>query len=64
MLATTDAVVRWMDEDVPMPSIWIVLAAAVTAINLRLILPIVGAFLGIGKGPVAHRDSRHRPSSV
>jgi hypothetical protein len=36
-----------------MPSIWIILAAVVGAINLRLIIPAVGAFLGVRRWSVA-----------
>jgi hypothetical protein len=64
MLAITDVVDRRVAEDVGMPSIWIVLAAVVGATNIRLMAPIVAAFLGIGKASAAHRASRHRPSSV
>jgi hypothetical protein len=64
MPATTDEAIRRVAEDVGMPSIWIVLAVLVGAINLRLMAPIVAAFLGIGNASAAHRASRHRPSSV
>jgi hypothetical protein len=40
-----------MAEDVGMPSLWMILVAAVAAINLRLIVPAVLAFLGIWKPP-------------
>jgi hypothetical protein len=40
-----------MTEDVRMPSLWMILVAAVAAINLRLIVPAVLAFLGIWKPP-------------
>ena len=42
-----------------MPSIWIILAAAVGAINVRLMVPVLAAFFGFGKWSVAHRRSRH-----
>jgi hypothetical protein len=38
---------RQMGEYVRMPSIWIVIAVVVAAINLRLIVPAILAFLGI-----------------
>jgi hypothetical protein len=34
-----------------MPSVWIVLAGLVGAINLRLIIPGIAAFFGIGRWP-------------
>jgi hypothetical protein len=40
-----------MADDVRMPSIWVLAATAVAAINLRLIVPGVMAFLGIWKPP-------------
>jgi hypothetical protein len=43
-------------EDVLMPSLWIIAAATVGAINVRLIAPGVAAFLGIWTPP-------ERPSS-
>jgi hypothetical protein len=36
-----------------MPSIWILIAGFVAAINLRLIIPGVLAFLGIWKPPAS-----------
>jgi hypothetical protein len=59
MPATTDEAIRRVAEDVGMPSIWIIIAAAVGAINVRLMIPVVAAFFGIGKRSVAHRRSRH-----
>ena len=32
-----------------MPSIWVIAGAAVAAINLRLLLPGVAAFFGVGR---------------
>jgi hypothetical protein len=52
-----------MVEDVPMPSIWIILAAVVGAINLRLMIPVVSAFLGIGKWSVPRERGRHATTS-
>jgi hypothetical protein len=49
MPPTTDVFRRGVPEDVDMPSIWIILAAAVGAINLRLIIPAVTAFFGFGR---------------
>ena len=43
-----------------MPSIWIILAAAVGAINLRLMIPGIAAFLGIGKWSVSREHSSHQ----
>jgi hypothetical protein len=42
-----------------MPSIWIILAAAVGAINLRLMIPGIAAFFGIGKWSVSRERGRH-----
>jgi hypothetical protein len=42
-----------------MPSIWIILAAAVAAINLRLMIPGVAAFLGVGRWSVGYQRRRH-----
>lgn len=56
MLWTTDVVQAWLTEDVRMPSFWIITAAVVGAINVRLIAPGVAAFLGIWKPPAP----RHR----
>jgi hypothetical protein len=41
-----------------MPSIWIILAAAVGAINLRLLIPGVAAFFGVGRWSAASERSR------
>jgi hypothetical protein len=38
-----------------MPSIWLLIVAVVAAINLRLIVPGVLAFLGVWKRPAALR---------
>jgi hypothetical protein len=62
MLNTTDVVPACVAEDDYMPSIWIIVAAAVGAINVRLMAPIVLAFFGIGKSSVAHERSRHLPT--
>ena len=59
MPATTDEARRCVAEDVGMPSIWIIVAAAVGAINLRLMIPGIAAFLGIGKWSVSRERSRH-----
>jgi hypothetical protein len=40
-----------MADNVDMPSIWLLIVAAVAAINLRLIVPGVMAFLGVWKPP-------------
>jgi len=40
-----------MAEDVGMSSVWVALIVVVAAINLRLIVPGVMAFLGIWKPP-------------
>jgi hypothetical protein len=40
-----------MADYVGMPSIWVLIVAVVAAINLRLIIPAVMAFLGIWKPP-------------
>jgi hypothetical protein len=45
----TDAVGRFGVEDVRMPSIWIIVAGAVGALNVRLLAPGVAAFFGFGK---------------
>jgi hypothetical protein len=58
VVATTDAVLPRLAEDERMPSIWIILAAAVGAINLRLMIPGIAAFLGIGKWSVSPERSR------
>ena len=57
--ANTDVACRHLMEDVRMPSIWIILAAVVGAINLRLMLPGVAAFLGVGRWSLGHRRRRH-----
>ncbi len=49
MPPNTDDIGTWAGEDVPMPSIWVIVGAAIGAINLRLIIPAAAAFLGIGK---------------
>jgi hypothetical protein len=41
-----------------MPSIWIILAVAVGAINLRLMIPAVAAFLGVGRSSVGFQRRR------
>jgi hypothetical protein len=38
-----------------MPSVWLFLAAVIAALNLRLIIPGVRAFLGICKPPATIR---------
>jgi hypothetical protein len=38
-----------------MPSVWLFLVAVVAALNLRLIIPGVRAFLGIWKPPATLR---------
>jgi hypothetical protein len=53
----TDAVPAGVAEDVPMPSIWILLAVAVGAINLNLMIPGILAFVGVGKWSVRHQSS-------
>jgi hypothetical protein len=42
-----------------MPSIWIILAAVVGAINLRLMLPGVAALLGVGRWSAGYQRRRH-----
>jgi hypothetical protein len=32
-----------------MPSIWLIVAAAIGALNLRLLIPGIAAFFGVGK---------------
>jgi hypothetical protein len=44
-----------MADYVPMPSIWLLIVAVVAAVNLRLIVPGVMAFLGIWKPPATVR---------
>jgi hypothetical protein len=59
MPATTDVAVRRVVEYPFMPSIWIILAALVGAINLRLMAPGIAAFLGVGRWSVGHERRRH-----
>jgi hypothetical protein len=42
-----------------MPSIWIIVAVAVGALNLRLLVPGIAAFLGVGRRPSGHQRRRH-----
>ena len=49
MLATTDEVDVRMTEDLAMPSIWVIAAGLVGAINVRLVAPGIAAFFGVGK---------------
>jgi hypothetical protein len=49
MLATTDVVCALLIEDALMPSLWIVAAALVGALNVRLVSPGIAALLGVGK---------------
>ena len=44
-----------MADNVDMPTIWLLILAAVAAINLRLIVPGVMAFLGVWKPPATVR---------
>ncbi|HEX3562364.1 MAG TPA: hypothetical protein VHU24_05960 [Solirubrobacterales bacterium] len=44
-----------MADYVRMPSIWLLIVAVVAAVNLRLIVPGVMAFLGIWKPPATVR---------
>jgi hypothetical protein len=44
-----------MADYVHMPSIWLLIVAVVAALNLRLIVPGVMAFLGVWKPPATPR---------
>jgi hypothetical protein len=59
MPANTDVAVRRVVDHPRMPSIWIILAAVVAAINLRLMIPGVAAFLGVGRWSVGYQRRRH-----
>jgi hypothetical protein len=49
MPPNTDDLDACVVEDLPMPSIWIIVAVAVGALNLRLLVPVIAAFFGVGK---------------
>ncbi len=42
-----------------MPSIWVIAVVAVGALNLRLLVPGIAAFLGVGRWSAGHRRRRH-----
>jgi hypothetical protein len=42
-----------------MPSIWIILAAVVGAVNVRFMIPVMAAFLGLGKWSDAPERDPH-----